>query len=177
MLRSGLFHGCPVGPFPPFRSETSSLYTNHYVGRGLAWLIHYVRHILKIDLHKLEYVKIVKCYAHHTHHMVTHCSEMSYYTMIYASMAGPTQSHCITSQSSLTTTSYPSSVIGHWKVYWHLHNMFSDLINLLIRMVTGVYGSLPYLIRLYLPSPKTLYHFAKWFMSKTPYLPIISRTL
>ena len=87
------------------------------------------------------------------------------------------QHDLIASQSPLTTTSYPSSVIGHWKVYWHLHNMFSYLINLPIRMVTGVYGSLPYLIRLYLPSPKTLYHFAKWFMSKTPYLPIISGKL
>ena len=59
------------------------------------------------------------------------------------------QHDLIASQSPLTTTSYPSSVIGHWKVYWHLHNMFSYLINLPIRMVTGVYGSLPYLIRLY----------------------------
>ena len=133
------------------------------------------QNVLQIDLHTLEYVKIVKCYAHHIHHMVTHCSEMSYYTLIYAFVAD--QHDLIASQSPLTTTSYPSSVIGHWKVYWHLHNMFSYLINLPIRMVTGVYGSLPYLIRLYLPSPKTLYHFAKWFMSKTPYLPIISRKL
>ena len=54
-------------------------------------------------------------YAHHIHHMVTHCSEMSYYTLIYASVAD--QHHLIASQSPFTTTSYPSSVIGHWKVY------------------------------------------------------------
>ena len=70
------------------------------------------QNVLQIDLHTLEYVKIVKCYAHHIHHMVTHCSEMSYYTMIYASVAGPTRSHCIT----VTSYNYKLSIICHWSL-------------------------------------------------------------
>ena len=71
------------------------------------------QNVLQIDLHTLEYVKIVKCYAHHIHHMVTHCSEMScQITSLYASVVVPTRSHCIT----VTSYNYKLSIICHWSL-------------------------------------------------------------